>query len=67
MKRFTERLVVLTVFGVLALNHPLLSLFSRETFLLGIPVLFLYIFLFWLFFIIMIALISKRTHTEDNQ
>ena len=47
MKQRTERLVVLAVIGVLALNYPALSLFAHGGLLFGIPVLYLYLFLVW--------------------
>ena len=47
--------MALVVLGGLALNFPLLSLFSREELVFGVPVLFFYLFLFWLVFVILIA------------
>ncbi|MEO5345319.1 MAG: hypothetical protein H7834_02935 [Magnetococcus sp. YQC-9] len=60
MKRRKERLLVLAVFGALAINYPLIALFSRDRMLLGVPVLWLYLFLFWLGFVVSIALIMRR-------
>lgn len=45
MKR--QRLIALFVVGLLVFNYPVLSLFSVEGFVLGIPVLYLYIFSSW--------------------
>ena len=59
LKRRQERLVALVVLGGVALNFPLLSLFSREAFVWGVPVLFFYLFAFWLLFVVLIALIVK--------
>ena len=42
-----ERLVVLALVGVLALNYPLLQLFDASRLVLGIPMLYLYLFLVW--------------------
>ncbi len=42
-----ERLVVLALAGVLALNYPLLELFNDARLVLGIPLLYLYLFLVW--------------------
>ena len=45
--RAKERLVVLTLSGVLALNYPLLALFNDPGLVFGIPTLYLYLFLVW--------------------
>jgi hypothetical protein len=55
-----ERLIVLLVIGVIALNYPLLSLFSKVQLLFGIPVLYLYIFTVWVVFIVCVALILEK-------
>lgn len=54
------RLIALVLIGVLALNYPLLSLFSGASFLFGIPVLYLYLFFIWGAFISLAALIIER-------
>lgn len=59
-KRQNQRLIVLLVFGVLVLNFPLLSLFSKPVFLLAIPLLYLYLFLVWALFIGLLALILRK-------
>lgn len=60
VKRKIQRLLVLFAFGVLALNYPLLALFSKTYFCFGIPLLYLYLFVFWLLFIIFIAFVAER-------
>ncbi|MBF0161587.1 MAG: hypothetical protein HQL88_04790 [Magnetococcales bacterium] len=65
-KRHKERLLALTLLGGLALNFPLLSLFSRDDFILGIPVLYLYLFLFWVLFVVLIALIVRHKPMEKG-
>jgi hypothetical protein len=50
---------VLFAFGCLALNYPLLALFSKKTLWYGIPVLYLYLFAFWFFFIVCIAIVTE--------
>lgn len=56
----TERLVVLAVIGILALNYPALSLFAHGGSLLGIPLLYLYLFLVWAGLIVLAAAIIER-------
>jgi hypothetical protein len=60
-KRQKERLIVLPLAGVIALNYPLLSLFSRVQLLCGVPVLYLYLFAVWLLFIICVAVILEKS------
>ncbi|MDX1488008.1 MAG: hypothetical protein R3268_07405 [Acidiferrobacterales bacterium] len=60
MTQRTERLVVLAVIGILALNYPALSLFAHGGLLFGIPVLYLYLFLVWVGLIALAAAIIER-------
>jgi len=60
VRKKIQRLLVLFSLGVLALNYPLLALFSKTSFGFGIPLLYLYLFVFWAVFIIFIAFISER-------
>jgi len=56
----TQRLLVLFFLGCLALNYPLLALFSKKVLWAGLPLLVLYLFIFWLFFIGLIALVTEK-------
>jgi hypothetical protein len=58
--RKSERLVALAFLGLLLFEYPLLSLFSSEGRVLGIPVLFAYLFAAWATVIALIALIVRR-------
>ena len=60
IKRKIQRLLVLFIFGILALNYPLLALFNKTVLLFGIPLLYLYLFVFWILFIVCIAFITER-------
>lgn len=60
-KRRNERLIVLPLVGVIALNYPLLSLFSRVKLLCGVPVLYLYLFAVWLLFILGVAVLLEKS------
>ena len=59
VRRKIQRLLVLFVFGCLALNYPLLALFSKKTYLFGIPLLYFYLFVLWALFIICIAIVTE--------
>ncbi len=60
VRRKIQRLLVLFAFGVLALNYPLLALFSKAVMGFGIPLLYLYLFVFWILFIVCIAFVTER-------
>ena len=60
IRRKIQRLLVLFGFGCLALNYPLLALFSKTSLWYGIPVLYLYLFAFWFLFIVLIAIVTER-------
>ncbi|MEO5362927.1 MAG: hypothetical protein H7838_04805 [Magnetococcus sp. DMHC-8] len=66
IKRRKERLLALAVLGGLALNFPLLSLFSRDELVFGIPVLFFYLFCFWSLFVLLIALVVRHRPAERS-
>jgi hypothetical protein len=59
--RKSERLVALALLGLLLFNYPLLSLFSSEGRVLGIPVLYAYLFAAWTTVIVLIALLVRRS------
>jgi len=50
-----SRFVALFLFGVLLFNYPLLALFSRADEVLGVPLLYAYIFGAWALFVILLA------------
>ena len=55
-----QRLIVLFLMGVLLLNYPILSLFSLPTRVLGVPLLYLYLFGAWGLLIGLTALVVER-------
>lgn len=65
-RRRRERLVALVVLGALALNYPLVALFSHVKLLLGIPLLYLYLFVVWLALIALIALSVAHTNVVSD-
>jgi hypothetical protein len=63
VRKKIQRLLVLFIFGVLALNYPLLTLFSKKAMVFGIPLLYFYLFAIWLLFILFIGLVVERKKT----
>ncbi len=55
-----QRLAALFLLGVLLFNYPLLQLFARDGSLLGIPVLYCYVFSAWAALIGLMALVVER-------
>lgn len=60
MDRRGQRLAAVFVFGALALNYPLLTLASSNQTLLGVPVLYVYLFALWALIIGVMAVIVER-------
>jgi hypothetical protein len=55
-----QRLVGLFLLGGLLFNFPLLSLFNVRTTVLGVPLLYAYLFAAWLLVIALVAAIMER-------
>jgi predicted permease len=60
IRRKIQRLLVVFFLGCLAFNYPLLALFSKKILWAGLPLLFLYLFIFWFIFIGLIALVAEK-------
>ena len=54
------RLVALFLLGLLLLNYPLLQLFERPGEILGIPLLYAYVFAVWALLIVLMALVLEK-------
>ena len=59
-KNRAPRLVALCMLGCLLFNYPILALFNVPGALLGIPVLYAYVFFVWALLIAMMALAVER-------
>jgi hypothetical protein len=59
-KQRAPRLVALCMLGCLLLNYPVLALFNLPGTLLGIPLLYAYIFTAWALLIALMALAAER-------
>jgi hypothetical protein len=55
-----QRFVALCMLGMLLFNFPILALFNVQGTLLGVPVLYAYIFLAWAALIALMALVANR-------
>ena len=63
-KRQNEKLIVMLIIGVIALNYPLLSLFSKDKLIFGIPVLYHYLYIVWFIFIGCVAVILEKNSVD---
>ena len=61
-----KRLVSAFLLGAVFFNFPLLSLFNHMSYVLGFPILYLYIFSLWLLMIVLMIVITTRGNSPDN-
>ena len=54
------RLACVFLLGCLAFNFPLIALFNVHGVVLGVPVLYAYLFAAWLAVIVLVALVMER-------
>ena len=54
------RLAALFLLGMLLFNYPLLQLFARDGTVLGLPILYCYVFCAWAALIGLMALVVER-------
>ncbi|MFP5253170.1 MAG: hypothetical protein ACLGH4_05190 [Actinomycetes bacterium] len=58
--RTSTRLVVLAVVGMAAFNYPLLSIADVRVLVLGVPLVWLYVFVSWALLIGLVALTTRK-------
>jgi hypothetical protein len=56
-----QRLAALFLLGCLLLNYPLVSLFAGTAHVLGVPLLYIYVFAVWVLLIGLMALVVERS------
>jgi len=59
--RVGQRLVGLFLLGCLLFNYPLLALFNVNASVLGVPLLYAYLFAAWAMLVALVAVIMQRT------
>lgn len=55
-----QRLIAVFFLGWLAFNYPLFALFDRDATLVGVPVLYVYVFAAWALLIALMAAIVRK-------
>jgi uncharacterized membrane protein (DUF485 family) len=61
-KRHEQKFIILSLLLFLAVNFPLVLLFDSEKDFLGLPKIYVYLFLVWLFSIVMSYILIKKYH-----
>lgn len=56
----SQRLAALFLLGTVLFNYPLLSLFNRPGSVMGIPVLYAYVFAAWTLLIALLAIVVEK-------
>ena len=64
-KKITERYVALIILTVFLFNPPIMSIFNSTELILGVPMLFLYLFAAWALIIGLNAYLAKRLLMEQ--
>ena len=64
--RTTERLVALFLLGLILLMPPVVSVFNHEVRVLGIPLLYLYLYAAWALLIVLAAAAARSIDQADN-
>lgn len=67
LERLADRAVVLPVAAFLLLTPPVLHVFSRDSAIFGIPVLFLYCFTVWAVLIGLGRALARRLHRASGE
>jgi hypothetical protein len=60
-QRKGERLVALALLGFLLFDYPILALFSTDHTVLGVPLLYAYLFTSWAVVIALMALVLRKS------
>jgi hypothetical protein len=61
-----ERLVALFLLGLLLFTPPFLGIFNQPDRILGLPVLYLYLFAAWTLLIVLMALVIESSEPEEG-
>lgn len=61
-QRHQQKLVIISLVLLIALNLPIVLLFDSAESFMGFPVIYIYIFSVWLFSTLLSLLIIKRYH-----
>jgi hypothetical protein len=60
-QKLRQKINLITLFFVLGLLPPVILIFNKNFWWMGMPALFVYIFLLWTFYIIITAILAQKT------
>jgi hypothetical protein len=61
-----DRLIALFLLGVLLLTPPTMAIFNVDRLILGIPLLFLYLFGAWILIVLLTAIVLRAARRPDG-
>ena len=64
-KKISERYGALILLAALLFNPPIMSIFNSTRLILGVPMLFLYLFVAWALIIALNAYLAKKLSAEQ--
>lgn len=59
-----QRLLAVFIFSCVLLNFPFISIVNNGAYTLGMPVMFIYIFVVWVLLIILLFIINEYTSND---
>jgi hypothetical protein len=59
-KRHTQKLVIVSIGLVLFLNIPIVYIFNKDVAIMGVPLLYAYIFFIWLVSVVITYIVITR-------
>ena len=62
-----ERLVFLFIVGLVCLQYPILSLVNLKKTIVGIPILYLYLFVVWALFIVLLIILMELKQKRKEE
>jgi Na+-driven multidrug efflux pump len=62
-----ETWVIFFILGIIMLDYPFMDIFNKRTKILGLPLLYLYIFVGWAISIFVIYLFTKSIRPDDEK
>ena len=65
--RFRESWIILFILGVLMMNFPFLQIFNKPDLILGLPLMFIYLFIGWAISIIIVYLFTLANENSDKK
>ncbi|HJV65751.1 MAG TPA: hypothetical protein VJ550_08460 [Geomonas sp.] len=66
-QRLKDTWVICFVLGFIMMNYPFISIFNKSALPFGLPLLYLYLLIGWLFSIVIVYLFSRAARKESQR